>query len=118
MGDSVKIEMKYDDKYKVPAEKAEKFDILVVDNAQVRDGQIARLKEVRKNRDAAAVERTLAALTHSAETGEGNLLALSIEAARARAIERTGRGCRKREYRAWVLRLNRSRSQRSLSSNG
>ncbi|HEX7668195.1 MAG TPA: methylmalonyl-CoA mutase, partial [Polyangiaceae bacterium] len=72
-------------KYQVPAEGAEKFDILVVDNTQVRDAQIARLESIRKFRDPAAVERTLAGLTKCAETGEGNLLALSIEAARARA---------------------------------
>jgi methylmalonyl-CoA mutase len=72
-------------KFKVPADQAEKLDILVVDNKQVREGQIARLERIKKTRDAAAVERTLAALTRAAETGEGNLLALSIEAARARA---------------------------------
>ena len=72
-------------KYKVPAESAEKLDILVVDNKQVRDGQLARLERIKKTRDAAAVERALAALTRAAETGEGNLLALSIDAARARA---------------------------------
>jgi len=72
-------------KYKVPAESAEKLDILVVDNKQVRDGQLARLERIKKTRAAAAVERALAALTRAAETGEGNLLALSIDAARARA---------------------------------
>jgi methylmalonyl-CoA mutase len=72
-------------KYQVSARDSEKFDILVVDNDQVRGAQIARLERVRKSRDPAAVERTLAALTKSAETGEGNLLSLSIEAARVRA---------------------------------
>jgi methylmalonyl-CoA mutase len=72
-------------KYQVPAKDAEKFDILVVDNDQVRGAQLARLERVRKSRDPEAVERSLAALTKSAETGEGNLLALSIEAARVRA---------------------------------
>jgi methylmalonyl-CoA mutase len=72
-------------KYKVPADEAEKFDILVVDNKQVRDGQIARLERVKKSRDAAAVERALTALTQAAESGQGNLLQLSIEAARVRA---------------------------------
>jgi methylmalonyl-CoA mutase len=72
-------------KYQVPAKDAEKLDILVVDNKQVREAQIARLERIRKSRDAAAVERALAALTKCAETGEGNLLALSIEAARVRA---------------------------------
>jgi methylmalonyl-CoA mutase len=72
-------------KYQVPPDKAEKFDILVVDNRQVREAQIARLERIKKSRDQAAVERALAALTRAAETGEENLLALSIDAARARA---------------------------------
>ncbi|HEX4337888.1 MAG TPA: methylmalonyl-CoA mutase [Polyangiaceae bacterium] len=72
-------------KYVVPRDQAEKLDILVVDNSQVRESQVARLEKIRKTRDAAAVETTLAALTSAAESGEGNLLALAIEAARARA---------------------------------
>jgi methylmalonyl-CoA mutase len=60
-------------------------DVRVVDNAAVRNAQLARLEQVRKTRDAAAVERALAALTSAAGSGEGNLLELSIEAARARA---------------------------------
>jgi methylmalonyl-CoA mutase len=51
----------------------------------VREGQIARLEHIRKTRDAGAVEKALAALTRSAETGEGNLLELAIAAARVRA---------------------------------
>jgi methylmalonyl-CoA mutase len=72
-------------KYQVQRDAAEKLDILVVDNKQVRDGQVARLDGIRATRDAAAVERALSALTRAAETGEGNLLALSIDAARVRA---------------------------------
>ncbi|HVU03131.1 MAG TPA: methylmalonyl-CoA mutase [Polyangiaceae bacterium] len=72
-------------KYKVPEKDQEKLDILVVDNTEVRNTQIAKLQKIRRNRDAAAVEKALAALTKCAETGEGNLLSLSIEAARARA---------------------------------
>ena len=64
---------------------AEGVDILVVDNRQVREAQIARLERVRKSRDARAVQAALDALTRAAEAGEGNLLALSIDAARARA---------------------------------
>ncbi len=59
--------------------------ILQVDNSAVRDAQIARLDRLRAERDGAVVEEKLAALTHCAETGDGNLLALSIDAARARA---------------------------------
>jgi methylmalonyl-CoA mutase len=72
-------------KYKVAAADQEKLDILVVDNKQVREAQIARLEKMKKSRDATAVEKALAALTKAAETGEGNLLELSIQATRARA---------------------------------
>ena len=60
-------------------------DILDVDNAAVRMAQLARLDHIRQTRNAGHVERALAALTDAARTGEGNLLALSIEATRARA---------------------------------
>jgi methylmalonyl-CoA mutase len=72
-------------KYQVPRDKAEKLDILVVDNHQVMAGQIARLERIKKTRDGGVVEKALAGLSKAAETGEGNLLALAIEAARARA---------------------------------
>jgi methylmalonyl-CoA mutase len=60
-------------------------DVLRIDNAAVRAAQVARLEQLRASRDPAAVTRTLEALTTAAATGEGNLLALSIDAARARA---------------------------------
>jgi methylmalonyl-CoA mutase len=60
-------------------------DILEVDNVKVREGQIARLAQVRATRDGAKVEHALAALTECARTGDGNLLALTIDAIRARA---------------------------------
>jgi methylmalonyl-CoA mutase len=60
-------------------------DILDVDNAAVRTQQIARLQRVRAGRDKARVAAALAALTAAAKSGEGNLLALSIDASRARA---------------------------------
>lgn len=62
-----------------------KFDILEVDNSTVRDGQIARLQAVKANRNDAAVKEALTALQHCAETGEGNLLELAVQAARVRA---------------------------------
>jgi methylmalonyl-CoA mutase len=65
--------------------EAEDVEILSVDNRAVREAQLARLVELRATRDAARVARALDALTLCARTGEGNLLALSIEAARARA---------------------------------
>jgi methylmalonyl-CoA mutase len=66
-------------------EKAEKLDVLEVDNTTVRDSQIKRLQKLKADRDNAKVQACLVALTKSAETGEGNLLALAIDAARARA---------------------------------
>src|SRR5688572_23765916 len=60
-------------------------DILEVDNHKVREQQVERLKEIRATRDAATVKATLAALTECARSNKGNLLALSIDAIRARA---------------------------------
>lgn len=70
-------------KYRLETE--DPIDVLEVDNTAVREAQIKRLQKLRANRDESLVQKTLHAITHSAETGEGNLLALSIEAARARA---------------------------------
>jgi len=56
-----------------------------VDNVKVREGQIARLQQLRATRDAAKVQSALAALAEAAESGQGNLLALSIDAIRLRA---------------------------------
>src|SRR5437899_7412254 len=61
------------------------IDIREIDNTAVRVAQVARLERIRKTRDTARVRAALDALTRAAETGEGNLLALSIDAARARA---------------------------------
>jgi len=60
-------------------------DTLDIDNAKVRDSQVARLKAIRAKRDGAAVEAALAALTRCARTGEGNLLALTVDAMKVRA---------------------------------
>jgi len=66
-------------------EKEAPLDILTVDNTAVRESQVKRLKELRAIRDEAKCQATLAALTAAAETGNGNLLALAVEAAKARA---------------------------------
>ncbi|MFC3835267.1 MULTISPECIES: methylmalonyl-CoA mutase [Deinococcus] len=63
---------------------ATSVDVLDIDNAAVRDSQIARLERVRASRDAAAVTAALEALEHAARSGEGNLLALSVTAMAAR----------------------------------
>jgi methylmalonyl-CoA mutase len=60
-------------------------DVREVDNVKVREQQIARLRHVKAVRDAQAVRAALAALTEAARSGQGNLLALSIDAMRARA---------------------------------
>ena len=61
------------------------IDILEVDNTAVRSAQIERLRKLKKARNNDAVRAALDALTKCAETGEGNLLELSVEAARKRA---------------------------------
>ena len=66
-------------------EKEAPIDILEVDNSAVRIQQIARLKELRANRNEADVQKSLDAITKCVETGEGNLLELAVEAARVRA---------------------------------
>ena len=70
-------------KYAVSSEQ--EIDVLVVDNAAVREKQLARLAEVRARRNSKEVEVALNALTRCAETGEGNLLDLAVSAARKRA---------------------------------
>ena len=69
-------------KYRLANE--DKIDILEVDNAAVREAQIARIKQVKANRDEARCQAALAALTEGAK-GKANLLDLAVEAARARA---------------------------------
>jgi methylmalonyl-CoA mutase len=61
------------------------IEILDVDNAKVRLQQLERLKKLKAERDPKQVEEALNALTESAKTGKGNLLELSINAARVRA---------------------------------
>jgi methylmalonyl-CoA mutase len=70
-------------KYKLAKQDA--IDILDIDNHAVRDSQIARLKNIRASRDSAAVLAALEALTAAAESGQGNLLDLTVKAMRLRA---------------------------------
>lgn len=81
--DSTREEIIGTNKYRLDQE--EPIDILEVDNTAVRESQIKRLKKLKEERDNKAVQKALNALTKAAETGEGNLLELSVEAARARA---------------------------------
>ncbi len=69
-------------KYKL--DKEDPVDILEIDNIKVREGQIARLQKIKQNRDQAKVQQALDALTKAAESGTGNLLALTIDAIRLR----------------------------------
>ncbi len=61
------------------------FDILAVDTKQVYQSQIDRINQVKSTRDNAEVERTLVKLTEACQDNSGNLLAIAVEAARARA---------------------------------
>jgi methylmalonyl-CoA mutase len=70
-------------KYKLA--KEDPIETLSIDNVKVRDGQIERLATIRATRDSAKVQAALDALTASAESGQGNLLDLSIQAIRLRA---------------------------------
>jgi methylmalonyl-CoA mutase len=65
--------------------EAPAVELLDVDNTVVRAQQIERLKRVRASRDPERCRAALAALTEAAKSGEGNLLALTIEAVRVRA---------------------------------
>ena len=66
-------------------DKEEPLDILEVDNTAVRLSQIERLNKLKAERDNDAVQKSLEAITRSCETGEGNLLALAVDAAQKRA---------------------------------
>lgn len=61
------------------------IDILDIDNTEVRKQQVERLNQLKDKRDNNAVKKALEAITRCVETKEGNLLELSIEAARVRA---------------------------------
>ncbi|WP_312124225.1 methylmalonyl-CoA mutase [Lysinibacillus boronitolerans] len=65
--------------------KEEPIDILDIDNTIVRQKQIERLEAMRAARDEAEVQKHLARLTKAAQDGEENLLAVAVDAARARA---------------------------------
>jgi methylmalonyl-CoA mutase len=70
---------------KYRASEPSRVDVLDIDNSKVREQQIARLERIRATRDKARAAATLAALTEAARSGEGNLLALAVDASRARA---------------------------------
>lgn len=69
--------------YKV--EDDQQIDILEVDNTKVRDSQIERLNQLKKDRNDEKVKATLNKITEIAQSGNGNLLAAAVEAAKERA---------------------------------
>lgn len=68
-----------------PGEADDELEVLIVDNAAVRKSQLERLASLRANRDSKATDTALAELEACAKSGEGNLLELSVAAARAMA---------------------------------
>jgi len=66
-------------------DKEDSIDILEVDNTAVRQAQLDSLTKLKKERDSEMVQRSLKAITDCAKNGHGNLLELSIEAAKHRA---------------------------------
>lgn len=66
-------------------DREEQFDILEVDNSAVRESQLLRLQQVRAARSASDVSLHLERLAECARTGNGNLLDIAVDCARARA---------------------------------
>ena len=66
-------------------DQVDEIDVLDIDNTKVRESQLIRLASVRANRDEAACTAALDNITRVAETGDGNLLAACVDAARVRA---------------------------------
>jgi len=72
-------------RYEISADDQEQLDILEVDNTKVREAQLARLSELKANRNADEVTSLLSELEEAAKNGTGNLLEIAIRCARARA---------------------------------
>ena len=72
-------------KHRLREGAGESVEVRRIDNAEVRRQQVARLERLRRDRDEAPLRAALEALARAAETGGGNLLELSIDAARAHA---------------------------------
>ncbi|XP_010373300.2 methylmalonyl-CoA mutase, mitochondrial isoform X1 [Rhinopithecus roxellana] len=69
---------------KYQLEKEDTVEVLAIDNTSVRNRQIEKLQKIKSSRDQALAERCLAALTECAASGDGNILALAVDASRAR----------------------------------
>jgi methylmalonyl-CoA mutase len=70
---------------KYQTDEESNLDILEVDNTAVRQEQITKLNQIKKDRNSEAVERSLQRITEASASGKGNLLELAIDAARNRA---------------------------------
>ena len=68
--------------YKLKEDDQEPIKVLTIDNTRVRESQISKLVSLRKTRDQAATQTALDALTECCRSGQGNLLELSVRAAR------------------------------------
>ena len=71
-------------KYISPERTEDEFEVLSIDNQKVREAQIAQLKSIKANRDQKHADVCLKAITDCAAGGSGNLLALAVDAMRAR----------------------------------
>jgi methylmalonyl-CoA mutase len=70
---------------KYQLQEEEQVNVLQIDNTKVRESQLAKLKALKANRDEAETRKALEAITECCRSGKGNLLELSVNAARARA---------------------------------
>jgi methylmalonyl-CoA mutase len=70
---------------KFKLDQEDPIDILEVDNTSVRESQIRRLQQLKSNRNNDDVQKALDAITEAVKTGKGNLLKLSVDAAKKRA---------------------------------
>ena len=99
-------------------EKEAPIETLEVDNTAVRESQLKRLHLLKSQRNQADVDRILGAITRCCETGEGNLLELSVEAAKARAtLGEISNACEKvfRRYKAVIRSISGVYSAESKS---
>jgi len=90
-------------KYRLSRE--DDIDVLKIDNSSVRARQVARLARLRASRDEHATKQALDAISRGAESGSGNLLALAVDAARARATVGEISGALERVYGRYKARV-------------
>ncbi len=101
-------------------EKEDPIEILDVDNTAVREAQIRRLKSIKANRNEAEVKAALEAITRCVETKQGNLLELSVDAAKKRAtLGEISYACEKvvGRYKAVIRSISGVYSAESMDDN-